>query len=774
MATTDLERLVVQLSTDFKAFERGMLKAHDITQRDARKIERRFGQMNKNIQASFNSTGAIVQRSIAALGLGLGTKEIISYADAWTRSRARIQVAGVALSDVGTKQEELLKIANDSRTSFESVVDIYSRLGIASRELGTSQKDLTRITETLAKAVQLGGASSTEARAAVLQFSQALASGVLQGDELRSIRENAPLVAQAIAQEFGVTVGELKKLGEQGELTSERIMRAMLKVAPAVAIEFERLPRTVGQSMTVIGNQTLAIIGSFDQWSGSTQRLIGWLSALADVMSLVASSSKEAELELLNRQIASQQRGFWGSLGNAALGAISPIAGQADALDNAQRLLDLERRRADLIEEMNGGISRAERERIQRFEELNEKADDLRRKIEEAERTGTGIAFLEQWKRDLTDVLTLIASIGPAFERVGRGTGIHRLFDIGGSATGVGGAAATFQGSKGSNKSIYEEYQRALEKAARAEEQAQNKLDAINRRFVERAERAIAGYEKLIRTSYDRVRALDMETAALGMTEAEAEKLRIREELLNRVRESGIEINQRVIADIEAVAQAYGEAVQRQEDAEKRMATIKEFSGELTGAFKGFFSEMASGVAPIDALTNALGRLQQKLLDLALNSIFDQLFGGEGGIARYLFGAFGSSGADSAYAVGKVYHTGGRVGSGGTSRRVPASVFAGAPRMHRGGLAGDEVPAILQRGEMVIPRGMAARGASGFGKVTVNNYGGGRIETRERSGPDGRQLEILVHEAVRRGMSTGLYDGAAGGRWGVQATRRRT
>lgn len=277
MATEDVEKLLVQFNADFRQYRREMLNLNGVTDREARKIEARFRRLNRSINQSLQNVGrgftGGLGRLGAAAGLGLGTKEVIDYADAWTRSKAQLQVAGVEIERVAGKQQELLDVALRSRVVFTDTVALFTRLSLAAREVGASEAEVTRITETLSKALQIGGATTNEASSAMLQFSQALASGVLQGDELRSLRENAPIVAQAIAKEFGVTVGELKELGAQGELTSARIMKAVLGISEEVDKQFGALPKTVGQAFTVLQNNVLEAIGVIDNGSGSTEKL---------------------------------------------------------------------------------------------------------------------------------------------------------------------------------------------------------------------------------------------------------------------------------------------------------------------------------------------------------------------------------------------------------------------------------------------------------------------------------------------------------------------
>ncbi|MGE0155155.1 MAG: tape measure protein [Reyranellaceae bacterium] len=130
----------------------------------------------------------------------------------------------------------------------ETAADAFSRLSLAARDIGATTTQVTQVTETVLKLGRIGGSSMRDVANATVQLGQALASGRLQGDELRSILENMPLVGRAIAKEFGVSVGQLRELGADGELVAERIFAALLKAAEEADREFAKLPATMEQS----------------------------------------------------------------------------------------------------------------------------------------------------------------------------------------------------------------------------------------------------------------------------------------------------------------------------------------------------------------------------------------------------------------------------------------------------------------------------------------------------------------------------------------------
>lgn len=148
--------------------------------------------------------------------------------------------------------------------------------------MAQSEEEVAKATEIVNKAFKAGGAATSEQIAGILQLSQALGSGILQGDELRSLRENAPLLAKAIADEFGVTIAGLKDLGAEGKLTTDRVFKAILNAQPQIEAAFNTTNQTIADGMTRVNNAFTQYIGQSDSSLSASERLIVGLNALAD------------------------------------------------------------------------------------------------------------------------------------------------------------------------------------------------------------------------------------------------------------------------------------------------------------------------------------------------------------------------------------------------------------------------------------------------------------------------------------------------------------
>ena len=171
-------------------------------------------------------------------------------------------------------EDKLYAMAQKDRQSLNSMGNLYYKVARGAQRFGVSQEDSLRVTDVVSKALTVGGASAQEASASILQLGQALGSGVLQGDELRSLDENASTLMNHIADHFGVTMGQLRQMGAQGQLTSEAVIEAILASGSAIDDEFGKMPMTIGQAEIKIKN-------SWDYLMMSIQRDTGIFSSIA-------------------------------------------------------------------------------------------------------------------------------------------------------------------------------------------------------------------------------------------------------------------------------------------------------------------------------------------------------------------------------------------------------------------------------------------------------------------------------------------------------------
>ena len=151
-------------------------------------------------------------------------------------------------------EDKLYTTAQNNRQAMKEMGDLYYKVARSASRYGFSSDDSMRVTDVVSKSLTIGGASTAEAQASILQLGQALSSGILQGDELRSLDENASLLMQHIADYFGVDIGQLKKMGSEGELTSQEVIKAIIASGNAVDEEFSKMPITIGKSLQQASN----------------------------------------------------------------------------------------------------------------------------------------------------------------------------------------------------------------------------------------------------------------------------------------------------------------------------------------------------------------------------------------------------------------------------------------------------------------------------------------------------------------------------------------
>ena len=247
-------------------------------------------RMESRVSASGRRMSLGLNQAIAAIAVGAVVKETQVLADTWTQTGNKLAAAGVQTESLGARQKQLLDVARETRSEYGQTADIYARVTRSTQELNATDYQRLRVTELINKATKAGGATTAEQISTITQLGQALASGNLQGDELRSIRENSPLIAKAIATEFGVTIGELKKLGAEGELTSDRIFSAILKAGGAIDTQFAKTEATIGESFTYLKNEAIEFLGAFDDAVGGSTGIASFTQKVAEDFDLLAQA----------------------------------------------------------------------------------------------------------------------------------------------------------------------------------------------------------------------------------------------------------------------------------------------------------------------------------------------------------------------------------------------------------------------------------------------------------------------------------------------------
>lgn len=255
--------------------------------------------------------------------------EIVQIADAWNMMSARLKLATAGQREFSTAQQELFAIAQRIGVPIQETATLYGKLQQAVRMLGGEQKDALTITESISQALRLSGASATEAQSSLLQFGQALASGVLRGEEFNSVVENSPRLAQALADGLNVPIGRLRKLAEEGRLTADVVVNALLSQKDKLAAEYAQLPQTVSQAFERLRNAFGQWINKVDESTGITKKLaeaLTWLATNLDTVMQWLKRIAEVGLAVLIYRLIPALITAWQTAGAAAVTAASATA----------------------------------------------------------------------------------------------------------------------------------------------------------------------------------------------------------------------------------------------------------------------------------------------------------------------------------------------------------------------------------------------------------------------------------------------------------------
>lgn len=226
------------------------------------------------IKSSLSGIAGALGPIAGAMAAAFSVSAIKSAADDMMNLDGRLRTITQAEQERYELEDKLYAMAQKDRQGLNSMGNLYYKVARGAQRFGVSQEDSLRVTDVVSKALTVGGASAQEASASILQLGQALGSGVLQGDELRSLDENASTLMNHIADHFGVTMGQLRQMGAQGQLTSEAVIEAILASGSAIDDEFGKMPMTIGQAQTKIKN-------SWNYLTLSIQRDTGVFSSIA-------------------------------------------------------------------------------------------------------------------------------------------------------------------------------------------------------------------------------------------------------------------------------------------------------------------------------------------------------------------------------------------------------------------------------------------------------------------------------------------------------------
>ncbi|ENT8855027.1 phage tail tape measure protein [Escherichia coli] len=299
MAT--LRELIIKISANSRSFQSEISRASRMGQdyyrtmqnggRQSAAASREMRRALAEVTDQINTAKSSALNMAGAFAGAFATGHLISLADEWNSVNARLKQASQSSDDFQASQRELMAISQRTGTAFSDNASLFARSAASMREYGYRSEEVLKVTEAISTGLKLSGASTAEASSVITQFSQALAQGVLRGEEFNSVNENGDRVIRALAAGMGVARKDLKAMADNGKLTADKVVPALISQLGALRDEYAAMPDTVSSSATKVENAFMAWVGGANEASGVTKTLSGVLNGIAGNIDTVATAA---------------------------------------------------------------------------------------------------------------------------------------------------------------------------------------------------------------------------------------------------------------------------------------------------------------------------------------------------------------------------------------------------------------------------------------------------------------------------------------------------
>ena len=295
---------------NFKALEAGMQRTSASAKglgENAKAGSRGFDSLGNSAEAAANKLGKTragvesiskqlerLQR-LGTVGLGLhlfsgGIAGLARTADEFNNYQSRITLVSKSNQEASRTFRQLMTVANDTGQLFSATAELYTRVYRAMGDRANSQ-ELLQFTKTINQSMVVSGANAQEASAALIQLSQGMASGTLRGEEFNSVAEQAPVILEMLQKSLGKTRGELRKMAEEGELTTEVVLRAVRESAEGVQAQYDQMPKTIGRAVNELTNAWMQFIGQTDGALSASSVAATIISTLAQNLNVLGNAA---------------------------------------------------------------------------------------------------------------------------------------------------------------------------------------------------------------------------------------------------------------------------------------------------------------------------------------------------------------------------------------------------------------------------------------------------------------------------------------------------
>lgn len=568
MSATDLATLGLEIRSD------GVVVAKDRLQ----DFEQQAGKTSKATD--------LLLKAFGALAAVFSVAKLIEYTNTWTDLNSRIEIATGSIGRGVATMERLDQMARRTYSSLELTVESFLRNSTAMRDLGYSTEQTLDFVESINNALVVSGTKGERAESVMNALGKAMALGKLSGDELNTVISTGGRIAEALAESLGVTTLALRKLGADGKLTGDVIFEGLTSQLQTLREEADSMPATIGDAFVLLNNSVLASVGRFDEMTGASSRVAEAIIWVADAIGDGTISIER--LVAVATVAGTYMAGAWVVSFVAAYGAVASLTAGLVLLRTA------------LIRTGIGALVVLAGELVYQLFRVVEGSNSVGDAFGRLKKSG-----VDTWERVVAageymwhSLVGYARMIEASFTNAWAGilSGLNLL--IRAVQDGYNAMATTFGQPtidfgfagvvEGQTQLAAEAYKAGLDEMAKARE-------AFNRMFEDKstatgdlgtmpgfdelksfgqpandnmptlgegkAGKADA-YDRLTKSIRDNIEALKVEAEALSLTEFEATKLSTAQELMRAAAEAKRPLTEELIADINAMAQAYAEAEQ--------------------------------------------------------------------------------------------------------------------------------------------------------------------------------------------------------------------
>lgn len=310
-----------RLSAQGKAGAQGLSVLDTVTGQLNNKLKQTKAELN-GVSQQLNGFKSQLLGFTAIAGVSLGAKSILLDADAMTSYQARIKLVSRTNNEAKGTFRELMDISNETGNAFKSTAELYTRVFRALGDKANSA-ELLQFTRTLQQMVVVSGALPEEAKSAIIQLSQGLASGTLRGEEFNSVAEQMPIFLEVLQKSLGKTRAELRKMAEDGELTPQIILSATKEAAAEIEKQYESMPLTIGRAGAHFGNAWTEYLNKTDNAISLTATVAAAITGLANNLDLFGNVALVVAAVAASRFVASMVQSAAAMARNTAVTAAS-------------------------------------------------------------------------------------------------------------------------------------------------------------------------------------------------------------------------------------------------------------------------------------------------------------------------------------------------------------------------------------------------------------------------------------------------------------------